>query len=92
MEDNQAYGTTTTCAGVRLLKIPTSQNTELTHNQAYVTTRNIPVTSNECYGSTTSPLDHVYASVEESLQQQDWRENLSDYDYVTSETVLQKLD
>jgi hypothetical protein len=86
MEDNQAYGTTTTCAGVRLLKIPTSQNTELTHNQAYVTTRNIPVTSNECYGSTKSPSvdpDHVYASVEKILQQQDFRANLSDYDYVT---------
>jgi hypothetical protein len=30
--------------------------------------------------------------VEKILQQQDFRANLSDYDYVTWETVLQKLD
>lgn len=43
------------------------QDMELTQNQAYVTTTNIPVEANECYGITApsvGPDDQLYATVD----------------------------
>ena len=63
MDDNLA--SETTCGGVsstRLHHITTSehQDMELTHNQAYVTTRNIPLKTNECYSTTCVALEPDY--------------------------------
>ena len=43
------------------------QDMELTQNQAYITSPNIPVQPNECYGTTTHPVgsDQLYATVVE---------------------------
>ena len=44
-------------------RVHKQQDMQLTQNQAYVTSRNIPVKANECY-DTTMDSNHLYAAVE----------------------------
>ena len=50
------------------------QDMPLTQNQAYVTSGNIPMKENECYGTTTTSMDsdQLYATVEEEHNTTHW--------------------
>ena len=58
---------TNECYSTSRLPLPSrvhqQQDTELTQNQAYVTSGNIPVKANECY-DTTMDFNHLYTTVE----------------------------
>ena len=68
---------------------PQEQDVELQQNQAYVKTPDIPVKTNECYGTTTSATtsvsaDQLYATPTEGRDQHSTAQQLpkEDYDYI----------
>ena len=60
------------------------QDIQLTQNQAYITSANITVMTNECYGTTSMDSAHLYATVEgeHSITHTSQQPVVEDYDYV----------
>ena len=77
---NESYSTT------HLPHVHQQQSIQLSQNQAYITSANVSMKTNECYGTTTTSMDsdHLYATVEgehnTSHTSQEPKEE--DYDYI----------
>ena len=88
MEANLAYGThgDMDTSSHHLPNVHQQQDMELTENQAYIATPNIPVEPNQCYVTTTLSVDpdQLYATVkgEHDITRTSQQTTAEEYEYV----------